>query len=306
MSQAVFINGSQVSASPSVLTYTENASGRCDTLFATFPDASGELGALGIEKGQEMEAVSGSIETGRMYISEVQWGGGAVSIKAASAPGTLMEQNASWEKASFGEIIKDIAEEAGLALSVMHPLDVHYESVARLEMPPLEFLHERLLLESYAFRVRDGSIEVYDERIAENAQHEQQLWTGDFLKGLSCLTSDAGLVAAVYNSCLTSDGRVIQTYVQSGLPGKTLRRTMTASSIDESERFSKGVMRAANKNEFITEGAISGLDYRAGQTVWLVDAPHGHDGLNYVQRIQNDLIGGTQALSMRKPIAGGY
>lgn len=303
---AIFIGGNCITTSPASCVYTENAGGRCDTLLASFRDESGELAGIGIEKGQEMEAFCGAIETGRMYVSEVRWGNDIVSVKAVSMPAPCVSLNESWEKASFEEILRDMAEETGLALSLRHPLGVHYERVDRLGMTPIEFLSDRLSLECYSFRVHDGRLDVYDERIAETAEYEQQLWAGDFLKGLSCLTSDAGILAAVENFFQAPDGRLMRTRVESGLPGRTLRKSMAVSSIDESERFSRGLMRLSNKNEYMAEGTISGDGFRAGTTVWLVDAPHGHDGLNFIQRVQSDFPKGTQALSMRKPISGGY
>ena len=304
-SPTILIDGNIITTSPASCVYTENASGRCDTLLVSFRDETGEIAGLEAEKGQPMEAVCGALETGEMYLSEIRWGNDVATLKAVSMPPETGDGNRAWEKASFGEILRDVADEAGLALELLHPLDVHYERVEKLGMTPLEFLYDRTALEGYAFRVHDGTLTVFDERIAEAADYEQQLWRGDFQRGLACLTSDAGLVSAVENSFM-ADGRLIRTLVESGLPGRTLRRSIPVSSIDESERFSRGIMRTHNRNEHSAEGTLAGSSYRAGQTVWLVDAPHGHDGLNYIERAQSDFLKDTQALSMRKPISGGY
>lgn len=307
MDITILLDGNPVATDPYRCEYTRNASDRCDSLSLAFKDEDEELSGAGLLKGMELEALCGSVETGKMWISEIGWRGDAVSIRALSMPaGIVASNNAAWEKVSFDELVRDVAGETGLGVVFEDTLDVYYESVSRLEMSPLEFLQHRLMLEGFALRVKDGTVYIYDERAKESADAEVQIWLSDFSAPPVFSTSDSGLVAAVRNTCLASSGAAIDTLVESGLPGRTLRKNFAVSSIGESERFSRGIMRAANKYEFVCEGKMGSSSFTAGETVWLVDAPSGHDGLNFIYRTMDDFISDTQTAWMRKPIGGGY
>jgi len=307
MDLAVFHEDAKISTEPYICEYTENASGRCDTLYMAFRDEEQELAGLDIQKGGEVQAVHGASDTGAMFISEIRRAGELLTIKALSMPSTIIKAgNAAWEKVSFMELIQDVADETGLSFSIDRPVDVYYREVSRYEQSPAEFLEHRLSLESYAMRIHDKTIRIYDERAAENADYAQQLWQPDFSKPPEFSTSDAGLISRVENQFITAEGERISTAVESGISGRIIRKNMAVSSIEESERFSYGIMRSANKYEFVSEGKLDGTGYSACQTVWLVDAPEGHAGLNFIYRVVDDFIGDTQIISMRKPIAEGY
>ena len=281
--------------------YDEYASGRSNAVYISSDDS--RLRDLGIQKGDVITASSESINTGKMYISEITFFGIKTRIKALSVKASAFDtRNEHYSHISFEELTKLIAEEAGLTLNMMDCPDVYYLDITRVERDPMRFLAERMMLEGYQFRITDDTLIVFDERRAEEEESEQ-LFEEEFEMAPEYRTSDSGLISKVNNSYQTED-MLIETTVESGRSGKVLRISMETSSHDESRRFSKGIIREKNKYEFLTEGKLQGIRYRAGNTVDLQGTPEGFAGNQYIYRVYHDLKKENQTIYARKVIGG--
>ena len=307
MGVTILYEGQPMDEEPDVCQYTDNADGRCDTLLLGFYDSNDRLKGLSLKKGAEVQALHVGIDTGAMYVSEIRRAGRMVSIKALSTrPGLKAASSASWDRVSFYELITSVARETGLEVKLLNPIDAQYETVTRINQPPVQFLQSRLALEGFCCKVRDNAIIIYNERIQEKKAYIQQLKDGDFDGSPEYETNDASLAAACVNSYETAEGALIRTRIESGLPGRILSENIVVSTIGESERYCRGILRQANKYEYTASGEILGGNYEAGQTVYLADAPDGHAGLNYLYRVTSNFILDVQTLDMRRPIQGDY
>ena len=305
MDLTVLYNGDPVNTAPYICLYTDNAEGRCDVLWMEFIDKDNEL--LEAIKGDEIQAYSGSIDTGVMYVSEIRRAGSKVAIKALStAPGLKVAASGAWDSISFIELVQTIALETGLALKFLNSIDTQYETVTRFNMPPVQFLQSRLELEGFCVKVKDDTLIIYHEKTQEQKDYVQQLYDTDFMDDPEYSTSDAELAAVCINQYQTPKGLDIRTEIKSGLPGQTISMNIAVSTIGESERYCRGFLRKANKYEYIATGTLKGTSYEAGQSVYLIDAPGAHAGQNYIYRVTSDMVNDTQTLEMRKPIAGAY
>ena len=103
-----------------------------------------------------------------------------------------------------------------------------------------------------------------------------------------------------------AEGYTIDTYTQSGLSGKALEKNILCSSIAESERFCKAIMREANKYEYLTSGRLEGLNKSTGQIIEFETNKAGFSGKKYIYKVAHDLASENQMLYMRNVIAGGY
>ena len=81
---------------------------------------------------------------------------------------------------------------------------------------------------------------------------------------------------------------------------------MAVTSIAESERFSYGLMREANKYEFLTSGWVEGLERKTGESINLETDKRDFSGKNYIYAVKHDLIRERQEIMLRKPIEGEY
>lgn len=299
----LYIDDALINTQPEQCIYTDYAGGQCDSLDIVINDKDNEIFNKRIKKGLTIEAISDTgADTGVMYISEIEYSGGIFFIHALSLPVACFKaKNQYWDTVNFFNLVTDIASETDLKIKLLNPINVTYIDVTRIEEPPIKFLSKRLELEGFSCKVYDGYLIVYNERIKEHSEYEITLGDDDFISTVEYSTSDAGLVNSVEN--LYND---IKTIVSSGIGGKALRENIAVSSIGESQRFSNGIMRAANKYEYISSGTISGNERRAGQVVYRTDALIGWDEENYIYKVKNDLVNESQVIFMRKPIKGEY
>lgn len=307
MAMTLYIDGKLINTAPGTCIYTDYAGGQSDSIELSVDDSELELRKLQLTKGMELQALCSNADTGTMYISNITYSGNTVELRALSLPTRCYAtKNYYWEQIGFAEFVKDIADEAGLTLKLLDSLAVTYVDITRLELAPVQLLQARLELEGFACKIHNNILIVYDERKREQAEYTEMYFADDFSEKPIYYTKDAGLIARVENTCRMSTGKVIKTAVESGLQGRTLRHNISVSSIDESERFSRGIMRSANKYEFCGRLALNEIKHSAGEVIYIKDAPYKHDGDNYIYRVENDFAKGRQTLYVRKGIAGGY
>lgn len=286
-------------------TYEDYAGGRTDALLMKLSDTERVIRGMSLKKGDAVSVSHGGINTGEMYITELEYIGDMIEMRAVSMDLNCKKaKNDAKTNISFYEMAKDVEKETGYALVCMDVKDVRYASITRINKNPMQYIARRMQLEGYAIKVHDRRIIIFDEAKKEREPAIGTLAEDDF-SGYHFSTNDARLIASVTNT-YKRDGVMIRSFVESGLTGKALTENMAVSSMEESERFSKGIMRLANKNEYTAGGWVAGLERRAGQTVNLDTDIYGHAGLNYIYAVEHDLINEKQLLSMRKPIEGGY
>lgn len=286
--------------------YDEYAAARCDALQLLLNDNEKELRNMKLQKGEVIRAITDNVDSGDMYISNISYQGESVIIRALSTKLSCFKEKSFYrDNISFIEMVKEIEKETGYKLNLIHTLDRSYIDITRMQQNPVAYLTERLRLEGFMLRVYDNRLIIYDERIQEAKETVATMDETDFDGNLNYDTKDAHLIESIENT-YKSDTHVISTLVKSGLEGKNLKTSIAVSSIAESERFTKGLMREANKYEYLTSGWVSALDRKAGQSIDLDCDVFGHNGKNYIYAIKHDLRNERQKLFLRKPIEGDY
>lgn len=288
--------------------YSDYAAARCDSLQLFLNDENREIRKMyEMRKGTALQLDTDEISTGEMYISELSYLGAAIYVKALSMPCRCFKERTFYRsKLSFEEMVKEIQAETGLKLKMIDTLDYFYIDITRTKENPIKYLNSRLQLEGFQLKIKDNTLIVYDERKQEEKEAVVTYSEADFVREPRYTTKDAHLVSTIENMYKPQEGRIIHSIVSSGLEGKNLQTNIAVSSISESERITKSIMREANKYEFMITGTVEGLLRRAGQVVNIeCDIPD-FAGKNYIYQITHDLIGKKQDLKMRKIISGDY
>lgn len=282
--------------------YEDYAGGRCDALLVSLSDAEGIVRRMKLKKGDAISAAQGVRKSGEMYISTVRYEGDSIIIRAVSTDAdSRRTKNDAKTDISFYEMLKDVEAETGYELICKDIPDVHYKGITRINKNPMQFMERRLQLEGYGAKIYNRKLIVFNEAEREKEPTEDRITEAGFNGKPNFKTSDSDLIASVKNTYLYGE-QMISTYIQSGLIGKAITENMAVTSIEESERFSKGIMRLANKNEYLASGWVTGLERSAGRTIELDTDIYGHAGINFIYAVEHDLINERQCLCMRKPL----
>lgn len=301
----LIINGEEIAEPIGMCIFDEYATSRADAMEVKIDDSGKNIEAMGLKKGDVISASTDELETGKMFISKIGYAGSSVMIRAVSTDSERFKEKTQYkESISFEEMIKEVAKETGYEAQMIHTMNLFYKELQRQNETPTEYLARRLALECFQMRVHDEKLIIYDERIQEQKNTVDDL-SESTLQNTMMSTSDVGLIASIENRC-RAEGYTIHTIVRSGLTGKALEKNILCSSIAESERFCRALMREANKYEYMVSGKAEGLKKAVGQTVGFETAKAGFSGKKYIYRVTHNLINSNQMLYMRNVIEGGY
>jgi len=303
----LYIKDSLIPDGPDKCIFMAYLEGHCDTLDISLDDSEGTIRGMGIKKGDTVQAIEGNVDTGEMYISGIEYSGTQIAIRALSLPLSAFKVSTQyWDNATLTAIVKDVLKDSGLKIDFAEKPKFSYKEMAMIEEEPIKFLFGKLELEGFGIRINNNTAYIFDERSLEKDDYKIQLTEEDFQNPPVYSTKDSGLISEVKNTYLTADGKTIKTTEKSGIEGKILNLNMAVNSVGESIRFSQGIMRKANKYEYVCEGTMENLEWQPGEIVYLSDAPDGHTGENIIYAIKNDMAGNSQTLYMRRPIEGDY
>lgn len=303
----VYLKDNLMNEAPNTCVYWSYLEGKCDSLDIVFDDSEGAIKALELKKGDVAQVTDEFIDTGNMYISGIDYNGTQAAIRALSLPlSAFKTKTQQWNNATMTAVIQDALKGLSLKVVFIDKPNFIYMDVAMIESEPLKFLSGKLALEGYGVRVNNDTVYIFDEAALEKGDYKEQYTEESFQDAPKYSTKDAKLVSEIENTYTAADGTLICTSEKSGIEGKIIRLNMPVASVGESIRFSKGMMRAANKFEYVAEAGIEGLTRIPGDIVYLADAPIGHNGENLIYMIKNDIANNKQTLYMRRPIEGDY
>lgn len=307
----ILIDGKDISdfVTVSSCIHEDGVSGRSDALSISFnDDTDSETNWRGwnLDKGTEMEVRTDQFRSGIMYVSRITAADGRFDVRAQAVRNQAKDESTqSYEDVSFYELLQEGSRELALTLETYNLTDYTYESVVRLKQNWLGFLHGRCLLEGAGIKIYDKKLIVFDEKSFENMSPVKTITAEDFACQPVFVTSD-DVVREICNRYRAEN--LIDTTVQSEIScGKRIETEIACTSVGESIRFSKNMMRAANRNEYRGSGVITGCELSSGVTVNLDGPAFGtFSGLNFVERVITDMVNDSQKIYMRKPIEGDY
>ena len=308
----ILVDGVDISDSVTVgnCIHEDSVSGRSDALSISFNDDTDNRTnwrAWNLNKGAEIEVRTDQFQTGIMYVSRIAVADGRFDVRAQSVQNQAWDESTqSYEDVSFMELLQEGAKTIGLTLEMYDVKNYTYQSVIRLKQNWLGFLNQRCRLEGVGIKIFDKKLIVFDEKFFENSSPVRTIGAEDFSCQPEFVTSD-DVIRVVHNRYRSFD-QIIDTSVTSGIPyGKRMEVEMACSSIGESMRFTRNVMREKNKNEYRAAGVLMGCELSAGITVMLAGTVWGsYAGVYFVDRVITDMVHQSQRIFMRKPIEGDY
>lgn len=281
---------------------TDNAGGIADSIEIWFDDPQGFWSQWKPEKNHKVQVKEAGFDSGLMYVDELEQKRGFFIIRALSIPQEAKTDNTkAWENIRFMELATEIAGKYGFTLQTYGTQNYLYERVDQYEQADFEFLAWRCLLEGYALKTTDGKAVIYDERYMESQAAVKTVFLEQFDGDYSFRTKSTG----IFGACKVSYGDIGYEYKAAKSSGPILKFTdIYVSNQGEAERFSKNLLRAKNKFEYIGYCTIK-LDHEiaAGNTIQIQGVGLA-DGKYFCDQIVHRLVGQKTFLRLRRPVEG--
>lgn len=283
-------------------TYAEKKS---DQLLLRFNDAAGLWNMWNPVRGEKVQLIDGTTDTGVMYITSIKPENGLFTLRAMSMPLTGETVNSrSWEDVRLLQIGADIAAAHGLQFKTYKVTDRMYSYVKQERQTDFEFLHRRCQLEGCAMIIYDGTLIIYDEHQMEAQTALSTIQIG--ADGRFTYSDDS---AQSYGSAEIVSGAYRGSFSDKNANTSRVLRPKTAiecNSDVEASRFARGLLRAVNKGtrtgsfrrKLTREiAAASVFNINTGKaSVW--------DGKIFVTRTRHNFLTGETKIFFRKPLEG--
>mgnify|MGYP007090618094 CR=1 FL=1 len=285
--------------------YNDYSGGRADSLELVINDSDYVWRNSGLKKGVAISSTSDLVSTGEMFISSIGYENKKCILKALSTPPEALNQKSYIRrKITTEELIKEVANELNLQSKLFEITSYTYDTIERTQETATSFLNRILELEGYLLKIFDRSLIVYPEKVFENNVPVIDITEDDFVHSPTFSTSDGKIVSSVENRYM--DSELIYTKVESGLPGMSIKKNIPVSSMIESERFCRNILRMYNKNEYVGSGKVSNQAINAGDVINLVGSYGLFGGSNFVFKVTHNMLKDTSAIYFRKPLEGDY
>jgi len=285
----------------------DTAGGEADSVELILSDTEKLWMEWGPEKGDEFAIIQNGFTSGVMYVYFLQSGSGVFAIKGRSIPPRAKTPNSrQWENVRFNDMAGDIADNYGFKLSAYGISDWLYPRVEQVNDPDFKFLSDRCSMESCCLKVHDKWIIIYSEPYME-AKDTVLTLTRDNIIGDPLLTTVSD---GLYSSCnvkyLDPSNKLIDhTFTPKSAPaGPVMKINTRVANYGEAERFAKGWLRYANKNETFGELPIKlNTEVAAGNTIQLKNFGS-FSGKYFVSGCTQKLLDDKTILKIRKVLEG--
>jgi hypothetical protein len=287
--------------------YTDCVSSRADNVEIRFADPN-ELWRIWVpKKGDLFEVSSGTLRSGKMYVTDCHALDHSFVLRgAATPPASLAAASESWENIRFSELVARLASQIGMSADCAGVPDTIFARVDRSAMTVPGLLSSLCLLNSFGLKAFDGKFIFINEKVHEQSSPVASFGSGQY-SSPAFMTSDAGLMRESVVKHLGDDGKtILGRWEDVAISGGTIVQTIAVASQGEAQRYAKGLLRWANRNE--TTGSVT-VDEATGLAAGNVVGINGFGGFSanyYIDRAVHDLVGRKVCLNLRQPIRGDY
>ncbi len=282
----------------------DNAGGIADSIDLCFSDTDGLWSKWKPQKGHKLNVLESGFSSGNMYVDSIVQSRGSIRLKGLSLPpGAKTEKSKAWESIRFMEMAKNIAY--GFTLEAYGVSDYSYSRIDQLSETDYSFLSRRCIMEGYAAKVCNGKLVIYDERSFEARASVKTIYQDGFDGDFEFKDVLAGLYSACTISCSSMAGTIQKEFRPMTAPaGPTLKPRIYVENLAQAERFSRGLLRAANKHEKTGRIQVQ-LDpeLAAGSCVDMNGVGLA-DGKYFIEQAIHRLKHKKTVLKLRKPLEG--
>ncbi len=284
----------------------DNAGGCADSIDLSFADTEGLWSKWKPLKGHKINVLESGFSSGIMFTDCINQARGSIRIKGLSLPPKAKTgKTKAWESIRFLQMAGEIAGTHGFALETFGVTDHLYERLDQLNETDFDFLQRRCILEGYSLKICNGKVVIYSEQDFETKAAVKTLSMDQFDGDYEFKAASAGLYAACVINCSTLAGVITKEYIPALAPsGPILKPRIYVTSLAEAERYCKGLLRAANKNENTGRMQIElDPDLAAGSCVE-IDGVGLADGKYFIEQAVHRLKEKKTIMKLRKPLEG--
>lgn len=297
----IIYEGVEINIQVSECKITDNMGGKADSLAISFADIKQECREWDFAKDNTIELIENPFSTGVMYVDGFSSGRGTYTVKALSLRKiSKTKKTRIWEKVSFLDLVKDIAEDEEMFLETYGVENFQYERVEQLQMNNMEFLNYRCMLEGYNLKINNGKILIISEKFLMEQSQVLNLNPSDFIGNYTfdCTSNH------IYSGCEVGSFQEDFLNGHCNLKnkyGEILKITnITLNSLGEANRFSKNILNSFNKYEITGVFSITiNTNIAAGNSI-KIQGLGSFNGIYVIEKITHDLIGGKSRILVRK------
>lgn len=280
----------------------DNAGGCADSIDLSFADTEGLWSKWKPLKGHKINVLESGFSSGIMFTDYINQASGSIRIKGLSLPPKAKTaKTKAWESIRFLQMAGEIAGTHGFALETFGVTDHLYERLDQINETDFDFLQRRCTLEGYSLKICNSKVVIYSEHDFETKAAVKTLSMDRFDGNYEFKAASTGL----YSACVISSGVITKEYMPAVAPsGPVLKPRIYITSLAEAERYCKGLLRAANKNEDTGRIQIElDPDLAAGSCVE-IDGVGLADGKYFIEQAVHRLKDKKTILKLRKPLEG--
>ncbi|NFO15172.1 hypothetical protein FDB34_13390 [Clostridium botulinum] len=279
--------------------------GKADSLAISFADIKNECRKWDFSKNNIIEILDEPFSTGRMYVDSFGCSNGLYNVDALSIKKSFKtKRTRTWEKVNFIDFANDLIKEIGLNLETYGIDNFQYERVDQVEQNNMEFLRYRCMLEGYNLKISNGKAIIVSEKFLESQNSvlalDPSLFIGKYK--FKCTSNH------IYGGCEVSSFSkefIKGSYILNNSIGEVKKITdVNTSSLGETTRFAKNILRSFNKLETTGSFTISkNTNIAAGNTILLENLSM-FNGKYIIESVLHDLVNAKSFLTVRKVLEG--
>lgn len=302
-----FYNGTDIYNDVSVnyCVHEMHAEKQADTLVIRFNDTKGIWSKWNPADGDEVRFTMDAIDTGKMFIHSMKPENGLFTLRAMSMPKSgATKKSKSWEGIRFLQLGKEIAGNHGLTFHSYGCEDQVYPYLKQENETDFSLFSRLCMLEGCQMLIYDGRLLAYKESYIESQTPAGALEVDN--NGVFIYQNNR---AACYGSCEISSGSFSGKFEDPKATNTAVLRTDKAipvTSNAEAARFSKGLLRNANKYGHMGQFSKSLLPgYAAASMLKLkTTKASAWDGTVFLYKVRHDIVGNKSTLYFRGILEG--
>lgn len=301
----VIYEGTEINLEVSKCNIIDNMGGKADSLAISFADIKNECRKWDFSKNNIIEILDEPFSTGRMYVDSFGCSNGLYNVDALSIKKSFKtKRTRTWEKVNFIDFANDLIKEIGLNLETYGIDNFQYERVDQVEQNNMEFLRYRCMLEGYNLKISNGKAIIVSEKFLESQNSvlalDPSLFIGKYK--FKCTSNH------IYGGCEVSSFSkefIKGSYILNNSIGEVKKITdVNTSSLGETTRFAKNILRSFNKLETTGSFTISkNTNIAAGNTILLENLSM-FNGKYIIESVLHDLVNAKSFLTVRKVLEG--
>lgn len=278
-----------------------HAEGEADTLRILLDDETKHWDKWNPKKNDEIRILANDVDSGTMFVSELQYEDGFLYLVAASAPESMFSvKTKPWQDVTFLRVAKDIAAANGFKFKNYSAEDKKYKILQQENETDAEFFNHRCILEGCSFLVYDKQLILYAEKAMEEKAPVKTLYLEDL--DTFKLTNRRH-----YGACHFEQGQYTGNYKAGSGRVCTPDFPFQVSSSAEANRFAKNYLQHVNKSRTFGYKEMIGIDkgITPGSMIELSGTQAASwNGPAFVYRVRNDYLNNRTKIFFRKPLEG--